>query len=341
MMKPIPASSMAHSAPPGAKNLATPPEKAPDVVSLTRESSADEKDDQGRWVKTAAVVGLGLAGIGLLSGCTPGVPPVNETVTTNLPAAGISVDGNHTGSFGVEVLPTGTTRIDLHRETRTETDSDGDSHTENVDYNPVGVYMGNGVFLDLSGNLSLIPERAFEEIPRGPAASRVEIEPPGIWNQTTITRNGNTTLVDPAGPGSYTITHEGNQLKVDGPFWADWNFSQQGDTTRADFPLWGNFQVTRTENGARVTGPAFLGYDITRQGNQVNVNGPLWNDYTITRNGSTITVDPTGPGTIEISQHGTTTRQTGFGYGYNVTRDGNEVKTDGPGWDDWEFRVTR
>lgn len=337
------ASPMAYSAPPGSKP-ASVSEQAPDTVSLSPGSGpAEEKESKSRgWMKTAALVGLGLAGIGMLSGCTPGVPPISDTITTTLPAAGISVDANHSGTLGVEVLPQGTTRIDLHRETHTERDSDGDTHEEDEPYSPVGVYMGSGVFLDLNGNLSLIPERAFEETPRGAPAQAVEIDGPGIWSTTQVTRNpGNSILVDPAGPGSYAMTHDGNQLRVDGPLWADWNFSQQGDTTRVDFPLWGNFQVSKTEHGARVSGPAFLSYELVRSGNQITVDGPLWNDYTLTRTGDSIQVRGPGFTKIDITQHGTTTRQQGRTYAYNVTRDGNEVRVDGPAWDNWTFKVTR
>lgn len=341
MLQPVTTSPLAFQAPPGAKKLARP--GPDDTVTLSGDPGpAEEKEASRRgWVRTAALVGLGLAGIGLLAGCSPGTPPISDTITSSLPAAGISVDANHTGDFGVEVLPQGTTRLDLHRETRTETDSDGDSHTEDVEYSPVGVYMGSGVFLDLNGNLSLIPERAFEEAPRGAPAQSVGIEGPGIFNTTRVTRHGDSITVDPAGPGSYEITHQGNRLRVDGPLWADWNFTKQGDTTRVDFPLWGNFQVTRTEQGARVTGPAFLDYQLTRTGDTLKVDGPLWNDSTITRSGDSLDIRGPGFNHVTVSQHGTTTRQEGRTYAYNVTRDGNEVKVDGPGWDNWNFHVSR
>ena len=340
MIQPVTTSQLSYSAPPGSKRMVAPDQPS-DVVSLTTKDSPAEEKSSHNWMRTAAFVGLGLVGIGMLSGCTPGVPPISDTVTTTLPAAGISVDPAHSGQLGVEVLPQGTTRIDLHRETRTEHDSDGHTRQEDVEYNSVGVYMGSGVFLDLNGNLSLIPERAFEESPRGAAAQSVSIEGPGLWNTTRVSRNGNTIVVDPAGPGSWAITHNGNNLKVDGPLWSDWNFTQQGDTTRVDFPLWGNFQVTRGENGTRVSGPAFLDYQLTRNGNELRVDGPLWNDYTITRTGDSLDVRGPAFTHITVSQHGTTTRQAGRTYGYNVTRDGNEVKVDGPGWDNWNYHVNR
>ncbi len=341
MIQPLAASSMAYAPPPGSRP-AIVPEAPPDQVALLAAPGPAEEalSEKRGWGRTAAFVGLGLAAL-TLAGCGPSVPPISDTITTNLPAAGISVDANHTGDYGVEVLPQGTARIDLHRETRTETDSDGDSHTENVEYSPVGVYLGSGVFLDLNGNLSLIPERAFAETSRGAAASHVDIDGPGIFNRIDVRRDAGGVTVDPSGPGSYRITHEGNRIRVDGPLWADWNISREGDTTRVDLPLWGNFQVTRTENGARVRGPVFLDYAITRQGDQLNVDGPLFNDYTITRQGDALQVSGPAFHRIDVSQHGTTTRQEGRTYAYNVTRDGNEVKVDGPGWDDWNFRVTR
>jgi len=46
-------------------------------------------------------------------------------------------------------------RIDLIRQTETETDSNDDCETVDVDYHPLGFDLGNGLFFDLNGNLSL------------------------------------------------------------------------------------------------------------------------------------------------------------------------------------------
>lgn len=52
-------------------------------------------------------------------------------------------------------------RIDVRRETRSSTDVDGNSTTEKEDYHPLGFDLGNGLFYDLNGNLSLRVKHLF------------------------------------------------------------------------------------------------------------------------------------------------------------------------------------
>ncbi|MEW6282618.1 MAG: hypothetical protein AB1758_28675 [Candidatus Eremiobacterota bacterium] len=345
-MEPIapgPTSPLTSAPPAGRPKPVLPGEPPPEPQDLAAIQAAEEVAPQKRshdWAKAAAVGALVVVGAGLLAGCGPAPPPVTQTVTSNLPAAGISVDANHQGDLGVEVLPPGTARIDLHRETRTERDSDGDSHTEDVPYSPVGVYLGNGIFLDTNGNLSLLPERAFEDSDRGAAVGSVEVDGAGLWDNVSVTRDGNRVIVSAPGPANdYTFTHEGNRVQMDGPLWGDVTITREGDHLLVDGPLWGDFHINRSENQVRVTGPAFLGYTITRQGDTLDVDGPLWSDVRIARQGDTIRVDGPAWADMTIRQIGTTTRLEGPGFSYNVTRDGNSVRTDGPAWDDWDIDV--
>jgi hypothetical protein len=47
-------------------------------------------------------------------------------------------------------------RIDVIRQTETETDTDSTSSTVDVPHHPAGFYLGNGLFMDLNHNLSLL-----------------------------------------------------------------------------------------------------------------------------------------------------------------------------------------
>lgn len=47
-------------------------------------------------------------------------------------------------------------RIDLIRQTNKEQVNDSATEAEKIPYHPVGFYLGNGLFLDLNDNLSLL-----------------------------------------------------------------------------------------------------------------------------------------------------------------------------------------
>lgn len=54
-------------------------------------------------------------------------------------------------------------RIDLLRQTTTTTDANGNTSTEKVDYSPLGLYLGEGLFIDAHKNVSLLVEELYDK----------------------------------------------------------------------------------------------------------------------------------------------------------------------------------
>ena len=170
---------------PGLQRLNQPP-KGEFNPSISPKESYEPEDPGRNWGKIA-LVGLGAAvAIGGLTGCsspsTP--PPVSQCTSTDFTAS------TSDGEFRVEVVPQDLGTVDLVRNTTTETDSEGDTETVDVPLSDVGIYLGDGIFFDSNGNLSLIPARAFGVQVTPSDATTIQYQPQGWGNDLTIRRDG-------------------------------------------------------------------------------------------------------------------------------------------------------
>lgn len=135
------------------------------------------------------------------------------------------------------------TRLDIIRQTESETDSDGHSQTRDVDLSPFGVDLGDGLFLDLNGNLSyemapgmvvrdphhleytvpsLLGPKASVTVDQTPQGTVIRqpslIGGPATWR---ISQQGNDTVIEEptlfGGPARTTIHREGNVTTISKP----------------------------------------------------------------------------------------------------------------------------
>lgn len=243
----------------------------------------------------------------------------------------LSTTVEETGVMNAVVLPPGLPRIDLRR--MTTTDSEG-KETE-VPYSPVAVDMGDGLVLDTSGNLSLVPHLAFGE--EGPISQfqSMEIDGPG-WNDVSVSRRGSTVSVDFAGWNDVDLVERGGGIDIDGPGWTDWDvrpgridgpgwddwrISSSGGRVSVDGPGWSDFDITRSGDTLRVDGPGWSDWEVRRSGDRISIDGPGWSDTTVTRSGDRIEVD--NPGWSD----------------WHITSSGGRVEVDGPGWEDYTLTV--
>ncbi len=333
---PMNASPLRQMAPPGAATTdayvgsASAPEVAPEQGSDRPDKAL--ASHAGRAMKVAAAVGLALAGVGFLAGCTatPPAPPPSSVVTEYYTQA----------DFAVEAMPEGYQRVDVVRGTHTEKVGE-ETRTVNNDYSSFGVYLGDGLFYDTNGNLALVPQRAFEG-PVAPAGtSQVKVDPEGWGNTTkaiyqadgsvevevdglggdiTIHKEGGRYTIDPSGWGNETeITRDGNHTTIDP---SGWNNSTELERSQG--------QVTVDPEGWSNTTKISLGQD------KVKIDPDGWaNETVITRAGNRIKIDPEGWGnetTITTSGSVTRVQNPGLGGETVITRDGDRIKIDPSGW---------
>lgn len=81
-------------------------------------------------------------------------------------------------------------RYDIIRQETCETNSEGDSYTENVPYHPLGFDLGNGLFIDVSDNLALRIDQLLSH--SGPSLTGLQMirRRNDRRQDTTIFRNG-------------------------------------------------------------------------------------------------------------------------------------------------------
>lgn len=199
-------------------------------------------------------------------------------------------------SLHFEVIPNAVAKVDVIRQTHTEAYDCGTTEKPRTCFHevpdplqPVGIYLGNGLFLDAGLNLSMVPDRAFH----GPVIpqdfQRLEIKGAlGDWSKSTVTQNGNEVGISKALTffdhhvvrkdddhvslklGTFSalqkfktieVSRQGNQIEIQG--WTLPGFealsrvriTQNGDTTEVH-----PFGIA-----------AFVNTDITRTGEQIKI----------------------------------------------------------------------
>jgi hypothetical protein len=272
--------------------VVTEPQLPTDQVDLRAERNAPASR---RWMGAAALGALSVATM-VLSGCGHQLQP--EQLGAALPVQTPQQDAQQALRF--EVIPNAVGKVDIirqtHTETDTSTDTDGRSHTstKTVDdpLQPVGVYLGQGLYLDAGLNLSLVPDRVVHAPVIPQDFNRLEIQGQlGSWSRSVVTQQGNLVTINSPLSFSHTVTRDSeNQTTL-----------QLG--TFSPLQKFSRITITREGNKTTVQGwaPAGMGalsrIEITTQGNVTNVHpfgiaGLV--DTRITREADKITVQPFG-----------------------------------------------
>jgi hypothetical protein len=272
------------------ENRAEGPASPQDSVEIA--ASRPTSTSRG-WLGMAALAGLTVA-CTLLSGCGTSLTPqqLGATLAPQTP------EQDAAQALRFEVIPEAAGRVDIIRQTHTETDrdSDGDTTTreEKDPLQPVGVYLGNGLYLDAGLNLSLVPDRLTHAplIPQD--FSQLEIQGQlGSWSRSTVTQSGNQVTIRSPLQFSHTITRDSeNQTTL-----------QLGSFS--PFQKFSRIVIQREGNKTTIQGWAPRGLEalsrieITREGNTTTVHpfglsGLV--DTRITQDGNQITVQPFGGG---------------------------------------------
>ncbi len=337
-------------APPGAGSVRQPQAPAPsdpsdrvELLGVDRQAEAPEVriHHLKGWARAGLFVAAALAGVAGLAGCaaTPSTPP-SSTTCTAVPAA----EGNQaaaamqsqsqTGSMEFQVVPEGLGRIDLIRQTESKstTDSDGNTSTteEDVAYSPFGVYLGNGLFHDTNGNLSLVPGLAFQEGFAPAPSSTICFD--GPWGADyQVAPDGQGVTLDGPWGSDFTVTRDGQVTKVDGPWGNDHEVTAQGDTVKVDGPWSKDYKITRSGDTIKSDGPWGDDYTVQKDGDRTQVDGPWGRDYTIQREGNTINVSGPWGSKVSIVREGDTlTVKVPWSADYKIIREGDSVRVDGP-----------
>lgn len=217
--------------------------------------------------------------------------------------------------------PESSVRIDIRRKTRVNEEG----KTENIPYSPVGVDLGEGLFLDASGNISFNPLRGendnFHQIsvihphyggttniyPEGDDAKIVY---PHFGGTRTVNKDGNTTnIIHPGFQGNTTVREEGNRTIINHPgFAGTTTVIKDGKTTDIIHPGFaGKTVVSEEANGARLIHPGFSGTTVIREeGNATGVIHPGFAGTTIIRKEGNTTkiIHPGFEGTTLINKVG-------------------------------------
>lgn len=256
-------------------------------------------------ILTRRSIGAALAATALF-GCSPSPPPPegSQDADSTMASCRQTDPGLH-----FEIIPNDLGKVDLIRQTTTEsdTDSDGNTTTRTVDVplSPFGVYLGRGLFYDFHHNLSFVPYRYCHgpvippDAPRvmitefGPDTvvtrngSQVTVSPNFPLSQTTVTEGSGQVFIDPTGPGDTPITRHENTIVIDpwGPL-NDVRVTDQGNTIVVE-PRGYWSTVTLRFTGATVTveRPGWGSSNdsqVTFQGNRIGIDNPGWNDSTVT-----------------------------------------------------------
>ena len=274
---------------PGIRGTGKPSQ--PPAARLTPQESFTPSDAGDSNKGKLALLGLGAAvAVVGLSGCTaPSTPPPISQCTSDQFSA-----STEAGAFRVEVIPSELGSVDLIRQTTTETDTDSDGDTttttEDVPLSPIGVYLGDGIFFDSNGNLSLVPARAFGVQVTPSDASSIRVSPDGWGNDFSIERNGSRVEVDAQGFGklnAFTVQEGENSAFIDVPSiggLGDVRIERRGSTTTIDpvgFGSWDQIRIVRSGNSIRVEQPGWGGdIVIDKTENSFSVDYPGWGGKT-------------------------------------------------------------
>jgi hypothetical protein len=304
-----------NSAPPGARPAAPAPKtEIKDAVELRFDEQGPAAEGLSFWQKVVGGTMAGVAGLAAFAPQAAHAAPAEALVSQSISAS----DG-----LEVTVLPRGTARVDLLRQTSSRNSLGGRSagrETSNVAYSDVGVHLGRGVFHDTNGNLVLVPSLAAGWNDGLTDFKRVELDLPG--RNMDVTRYDNTThvnrgttdrtvFVDHGATNTLDVHHRGDHTKYEvlrngvqyrGERGVEWRVTQNGNQLNVDGPDDSDVALTYSQNGIDLRGP-HLQNSITLGANRITTNGD-GPDYDVSRspNGEVIRVDARGASDVTITQ---------------------------------------
>lgn len=230
-------------------------EKAPGrPEEIAAPSAAPELSGVQKTVLASALAVSAMTGMASTAGAQTAV--ATQTIS-------VALQNADAADLKFHVLPDGTPRIDLIRDT-TE-GANGDTWKE--DYSQVGVSVGHGVFQDARGNVSLVPSMAAGWDMDAHDFQRVDM---GTKGKEKVERFGNTVQfsesstkrliytekdnkMEFAGPGGKTVfeKNDDGSVHVIGPK-VEYTVKQDGLYTRIDRPGQPEISIVKTGDGLRV-----------------------------------------------------------------------------------------
>lgn len=306
---------------------------SPDMTGTTRDSFKPQpvqapeapvvKEDSGPelagWKKTLLAVAMATSAITGMAGQVSAAPLVSQVMTDH---------DSIQPEMPVVIIPEGTPRMDVIRETRTFDTSGGD-HVWRQEYAPVGVHLGGGLVHDANGNLSMIPTLAHDWDLTIDDYKQVDVQ------GRSVARFGNTVHYNKSGSKRFVFTEKHDSvdiLSTEGPTKIEKN--EQGhivvkgpdNLEYTVVPLGQNFQILK--GGESIS--------VLRAGGEIRVNH---GDRTTA--GSSLTdeglevVTQLGRGRLTRSDSGVITEMDGSrGWGdYKFIRDGDVMLIQKPGRD--------
>lgn len=202
-------------------------------------------------------------------------------------------------SMRFEVLPNAAGKIDLVRQQDSEDDGDGGSRSVDRQLSPLGVYLGDGVFLDSNMNLSFVPSRVVQGPVLEPAQS---LEVRGAI-RADVSQQGDTTTIQRFGPDQSVRQLGADRVEFRPGSWSSpVQISRSGDTTTIEggafsYPV----TITRSENQITVRQSGLFGSSsstvISRSDHQFEMTrGSLF--------GGKVNVSVNGMGQVEYQGRG-------------------------------------
>lgn len=315
-------------------------EEAP--VDTAELGSAHRGRGQGKhWASrntlVAGLVAITIVGAGLLAGCSDAVPS-----TPPPPPEACITEVYQASDLQMEVIPAEIPRVDLRRYTTSETVSDGNGRSHTVTherpYSDYGVYLGDGVFYDLNGNLALIPQRV-----EGPLVAAdsplVTVHPTGLLtSDTRVTRSGNQARVEPQAwliPAT-VLEKEGCRITIQPEAWGALTQSVErrgNQTTIRQGAFQSPLVMTREDDLIRVNdGPLSGTLTVGLGDDQMLVRPPLsLANTTVNFGDGEITIDRgLLGGTTQIVRHGDQTEIQGPFSHTTLTREPGQLHIERP-----------
>lgn len=218
-----------------------------DISNINLSEDAPDGEGMGVWKKavlllaTAASTAVGMA----------------QTAAA-APAASLAV--RQTQDIGMEVmlLPRGTPRIDLVRQTEMRYQG-GDQRERDIPYSDVGVHLGDGLFHDVNGNLSLVPALKFGHEVGATDFRRIDMDVPG-WDESVV-RFGNTVHYSESPYTRHVFAEVGGTIRLS---------NKQGEQT-----------YEQLQNGVQFRSEEGVHWRVTRDGQNIHIDGPGENDSNI------------------------------------------------------------
>ena len=221
--------------------------------------------------------------------------------------------------------------IDIRRKTKVNDDGE----REKLPLSPVGIDMGDGLFLDTTGNITFNPLRGNNE-----DFDRISVIHPGFSGSTQVYKDGDDAkIVYPGFSGSRTVTKEGNITNIVHPgFQGNTTVREEGNTTIINHPGFaGTTSVIKEGNTTKIIHPGFAGKTvISEEGSTTRLIHPGFAGSTVVseEGDATKVIHPGFAGATVIRKEGNDTRiiHPGLEGSTIISRNGSNIRIIHPGY---------